>query len=180
MSDYIEHIWSGDKDTPGVLLGCADCHAAKWVDGEDASEVTLEELHEGPTDHDMIWVQGWEGYGDLLATNPSPDEAAALAEFINSEIVGMYPLDAYEQFLDNYGTTHDTQQFERFTEAYAGEYESEQDYARDLADDLGLVDRDASWPNNFIDWKRAADELFSTDYWSAPAGGYHIYVYREV
>jgi hypothetical protein len=33
------------------------------------------------------------------------------------------------------------------------------DYARDLADEVGLVDRDARWPLNHIDWPAAAEAL---------------------
>jgi hypothetical protein len=32
-------------------------------------------------------------------------------------------------------------------------------YARELAEDIGAVKADASWPNNFIDWEAAADAL---------------------
>lgn len=34
-----------------------------------------------------------------------------------------------------------------------------EEYARELADDIGAVDRRATWPNNFIDWPAAADAL---------------------
>ena len=34
-----------------------------------------------------------------------------------------------------------------------------EDYARELADDIGAVDANASWPNSFIDWERAAAAL---------------------
>lgn len=34
-----------------------------------------------------------------------------------------------------------------------------QDYAEQLADDLGAIDAKAGWPNNCIDWQRAAREL---------------------
>ena len=33
------------------------------------------------------------------------------------------------------------------------------DYARELAEDLGLIDKNASWPATCIDWERAAREL---------------------
>jgi hypothetical protein len=33
------------------------------------------------------------------------------------------------------------------------------EYAQQLADDLGAVNSEASWPNNCIDWDRAASEL---------------------
>jgi hypothetical protein len=34
-----------------------------------------------------------------------------------------------------------------------------EDYARQLADDLGAVDSKASWPLTYIDWEAAADAL---------------------
>lgn len=33
------------------------------------------------------------------------------------------------------------------------------EYARELAEDCGMVDANATWPNNCIDWKWAAREL---------------------
>jgi len=49
-----------------------------------------------------------------------------------------------------------------------------QEYAEQLAEDIGAINRDAQWPNNYIDWERAADALKSDymrvdfdgeDYW---------------
>ena len=34
-----------------------------------------------------------------------------------------------------------------------------EDYAQELADDLGLIDSEARWPVVHIDWKQAANEL---------------------
>jgi hypothetical protein len=51
-----------------------------------------------------------------------------------------------------------------------------EDYARELADDTGAVDANAGWPNNFIDWKRAAEALQS-DYTSVEIDG-RDYWYR--
>ena len=44
-------------------------------------------------------------------------------------------------------------------EAYAGEFNSDEDFARDMADKLGSVNHDDSWPIGFIDWERAAHDL---------------------
>jgi len=47
-------------------------------------------------------------------------------------------------------------------------------YAQEFAEDVGAVDRDAKWPNNCIDWAKAAEELLidysmvefdGIDYW---------------
>jgi hypothetical protein len=49
-------------------------------------------------------------------------------------------------------------------------------YARDLADDIGAIQRDQSWPYTCIDWTKAADELQS-DYSAIEIDG-QTYWYR--
>jgi len=39
-----------------------------------------------------------------------------------------------------------------------------QEYAEQLADDIGAIDRNAKWPVNCIDWEKAARELQQYDY----------------
>jgi len=34
-----------------------------------------------------------------------------------------------------------------------------EEYAQELAEDIGAINRDSNWPNNCIDWKQAAREL---------------------
>lgn len=48
-------------------------------------------------------------------------------------------------------------------------------YARELADDLGAVDRNGRWPTTCIDWKQAAEELQS-DYTSVEFDGVAYWV----
>jgi Antirestriction protein (ArdA) len=43
-------------------------------------------------------------------------------------------------------------------------------HAQELAEDCGMVDRKATWPNNCIDWERAAREL-RMDYSSVEIDG---------
>lgn len=50
-----------------------------------------------------------------------------------------------------------------------------EDYARELAEDIGAIKGDESWPLNFIDWERAADEL-KTDYMTADFDGVTYYL----
>lgn len=51
-----------------------------------------------------------------------------------------------------------------------------EDYAEELAEDIGAINREASWPNNCIDWERAAREL-QQDYSSVEFDGV-TYWYR--
>lgn len=49
------------------------------------------------------------------------------------------------------------------------------DYAQELADDIGAIKSDAGWPNNCIDWDRAAREL-RMDYTSVEFDGVTYWV----
>ena len=44
-------------------------------------------------------------------------------------------------------------------EAYQGEYRNDEEFAQQLADDIGALNDDALWPHNYIDWERAAHDL---------------------
>lgn len=44
-------------------------------------------------------------------------------------------------------------------EAYQGEYSSDEDFAREFAEQIDAIDRNATWPQNHIDWEYAAKEL---------------------
>ena len=50
-----------------------------------------------------------------------------------------------------------------------------EDYARDLADDIGAIKTDACWPNNFIDWE-AASEALKQDYTAVEFDGVTYWV----
>ena len=49
-----------------------------------------------------------------------------------------------------------------------------EDYARELASDLGAIQDDMKWPCNYIDWKSAANELL-IDYSQAEFDGVTYY-----
>lgn len=44
-------------------------------------------------------------------------------------------------------------------EAYCGEYASDEDFAADMADQLGYINNEVTWPYTCIDWEQAAKEL---------------------
>ena len=49
-----------------------------------------------------------------------------------------------------------------------------EDYARELAEDMGAVNKDRGWPNSYIDWEAAAEALM-VDYTVAEIDGYTYY-----
>ena len=50
-----------------------------------------------------------------------------------------------------------------------------EDYARELAEDIGAIKGDESWPLNCIDWKEAA-ELLQQDYFSVDFDGVDYWI----
>ena len=56
-------------------------------------------------------------------------------------------------------------------EAYAGQYNSDEEFAEDMADQLGYINNDVSWPYTCIDWEQAASELMY-DYFES--NGYYF------
>lgn len=49
------------------------------------------------------------------------------------------------------------------------------EYAQELAEDIGAINADATWPNNCIDWDQAADEL-KQDYTSVTFDGVEYWI----
>lgn len=52
---------------PSVWIGCLACynvgvHNGRWFPAEDADEVTPDDLHQNPTDHEELWVFDHEGF----------------------------------------------------------------------------------------------------------------------
>jgi hypothetical protein len=50
-----------------------------------------------------------------------------------------------------------------------------EDYARELAEDIGAIKGDESWPLNCIDWEEAADQL-KQDYFSVDFDGVNYWI----
>lgn len=50
-----------------------------------------------------------------------------------------------------------------------------EDYAQQLAEDIGAINRNASWPNDCIDWEAAADAL-KMDYFSVDFDGVDYWI----
>lgn len=48
---------------------------------------------------------------------------------------------------------------EEAEEAYSGEFTSDEDFAQDMAVQLGSIDQNAVWPMTCIDWEFAVKEL---------------------
>lgn len=87
---------------------------------------------------------------------------------------------AYAAYAANVGMEYATP--EGFEDAYQGEWESEREYAENLADDAGYT-RDMESSENplaqYVDWDAWTRDLFMGDYYSVEAPGYRVYVFSR-
>lgn len=71
---------------------------------------------------------------------------------------GSYDAEVYQAYMDNCGEEYT--ELEDVEEAYQGQFSSDEEFAQELAEQIGEYDfRNASWPTNCIDWEQAAHEL---------------------
>jgi len=88
--------------------------------------------------------------------NDSTTEEEKLAQMMEEYGIDEDQKEACEAYLSVMGSGTDLRNFE---ESYSGEYDSDEDFAQEQAEQLGLINESATWPNNCIDWELAAREL---------------------
>lgn len=172
-----------DTDTPRAWVGCLGCYnegklIGKWLD--DPDEIREYRCPEPATiynAHEELWVMDHENM-PLIRGECSPTEFADAMEFMDS-LDHWRPVEAVVAWLDNLSLSWRDADLSEFDDAYCGEWGSQEEYAEQLADDLGLIQADAGWPNSYIDWERAARDLFMDGYHSVEAPGGLIYVFRD-
>ena len=189
---------TGTDDTPRVWVGCLGCYNAgnlvgEWFDAQDAP-TSMDEWHDHPnvkggtwvpkfriphthyeSGHEELWCFDHENFHGLLTGECSPSEARRLAGMLEESGDPA----AFGAYADNEGRDYAT--VDGFREAFCGEYRSEEEYAQELAEELGYVDDSARWPMTCIDWSHAWNELrIGGDNWSAPAPGGNVYIFRSI
>lgn len=156
-----------------------------WIDAtqdaDDIGEAVQAMLSASPEAGAEEWaIHDYEGFhGIRLGEWESFERVAELATLL--EEYGA----AFAAYYDNEGADYATA--EGFEEAYAGEWSSLEDYAREQFDDCApsqeareLAD---TWPFTCIDWEHAARErVLGGDIWSAETGApsYGVYVFRNI
>lgn len=126
-----------------------------WLDLADYSDsqefyTACKKLHSGEHDPEYMF-QDWEGIPEQFISESSIDsEYWEYQEKIESSYLDS---DIWDAGLDADIEPDDIE------EAYSGRYSNDEDFAYDLAEQLGYLDDTASWPHSCIDWERAARDL---------------------
>jgi antirestriction protein len=134
--------------------------AGAWLDLEDYSDkeeflAACADLHKDESDPELMF----QDHEDIPAGMVSESH-------ISDEVWQWLELSEHEREIIRVYREHEDESasFEYILEAFQGTARDEEDYAQQLAEDMGVIDENASWPNNCIDWERAARELFMDGY----------------
>lgn len=130
---------------------------------------------------DEWWCLDVDGLPSALVAEMSPGDFAKVAELLDELDSDGYDLDAFGVYLAHDSGGELVDRAEAFREAFCGTHDSGADYAYELAEDIGAIPKHVEWPCQCIDWQAAWRELeMGGDYWSAPDGFGHVYVFRGV
>ena len=173
------------SDTPRVYIASLSDYNAgrlhgKWfdvtdfADGDDLYAAVKEQvLDTSPEPIAEEWaIHDYEGFGDYrISEYESFDAVVDLANAIEEH---------GPQFIAYIAHVGGLEYAENFEEAYCGQWDSEQDYAEELVDDLGYL-ADQDFLATYFDYEKFTRDLFMSDYFSVDAGlGNGVYVFRHV
>lgn len=161
-------------------VGCMACYnsgalVGQWYDAADAGDVTLADLHDGkpcPNHGEELWCYDTEGLG---GGELSPSEVAERADILSHADDADALLAYWRSVGGDLADADDT-----FADAYCGEWQDGEDFAQDLAEQLGAVDSHTQWPMSCIDWAAAWRELEMGDYFTERCETGGVYVFRSI
>ena len=173
--------------TPRVWIGCLHCYnegrlIGDWFNAEIADEVTTYDVHSAHSradSHDELWVMDHENIpvkGEMrpadaaawgrVYTEVGPEHWPALYAWVES---GYYVAEG----------TGDLPSISDFEERYQGHWESFEDYAEQLADDIGLLSDVPEEIARYFDWQAWTRDLaFDHSTYDDPEGG--VFVFRNL
>lgn len=125
----------------------------EWIDleghDEDSFLEACKEIHSDEEEPEFMY-QDFEGFPrawyDESALNEKLWEYCALDKS-DREI--------WTAYIDNCGDA----EWSDAEEAYQGDFDSDEDFAQDFAEQCGYMNKQVSWPYSCIDWEHAAREL---------------------
>jgi antirestriction protein len=143
----------------------------EWItvqDYSDAEELmaAMAEIHEDEQDPEFM-TQDSEGHlTDLIDESMSLEDWENIYEIIEAIENSYLDISAIEGYILNFGYDRNANIISEAESAYQGEFESDGDFAREMAESTGAIDSEVNWPHTCIDWEWAAREIMF-DYFEA-------------
>ena len=155
MNNMAIYVGTFGKYASGSLAG-AWLNVADYAD-EEAFFAACKELHKDEEAPEFMF-QDFENVpkgmaGECWVNSELFEMAAALADMDESEA------EAYGIFCDYQGTGADLS-LEHFRDCYMGEYDSEEDFAEQFADDCGYLSQIPDNLRYYFDFEKFARDLF--------------------
>jgi antirestriction protein len=165
--------------TPKIYVACLAAYNngilhGRWIDADQDEESIREEiqdmLKESPIPRAEEWaIHDYEGFeGMTLSEYESIEDVVR-----NANLIKGYgePYAAYAGFIgEDYATE------EHFQEDYQGEWDSEEAFAQDLAEETMNIPEHLQF---YFDCEKFANDLFINDYFSVDASNGKVFVFRR-
>ncbi len=165
-----------NAESPRIYVACLAAYNngqlhGEWIDAnqsaEDIMSAVQSMLAKSPQPGAEEWaIHDHDGFmGISIGEHESFDKIAELAELIAEK--GQ----AWADYVGNVGAEYASK--EGFEESYQGEYNSEEAFASQLSDDLGMMQ---DWPEEaktYFNWESWTRDLFMGDYWMSSNG--HVF-----
>ena len=149
----------------------------KWLDIADYSSAeeitqTMIEIHEDEEDPELMIQDMEEHTKDLgVCESMSLEDWEEVFEALEAVKDSHLDIEIVAAYCENMGEAINADAISKAEEAYQGQYESDEEFAQELAEELGCMDKNAYWPYTCIDWEWAARELMY-DYFES--NGYYF------
>ena len=167
------------QTTPKIYVACLAAynngylHGA-WIDANQDKDALYDEikrmLSKSPIERAEEWaIHDYEGFCGLRLSEY--EDIATVAEM--AAMIEEHG-EAWAKYAEYQGVKYATK--ESFEDAYEGEWESEQDFAENLASETMEIPKHLEY---YIDYEKLARDLFINDYFSADAEGGKVYVFRR-
>ena len=179
---------SATDTTPRAWVGCLHHYnsgylAGHWFDAESADEATLADVHEGSgldyAECEELWVFDHENIPVRGEMDPltAAEWGRCLAEVDEHQRAALYAWVESGDYIAEGNT--DLPSISDFEERYHGHWESFEDYARELADVIGLLADVPEEIARYFDWSAWTRDLaFDHSTYDDPEGG--VFVFRNL
>lgn len=166
--------------TPKIYVACLAAYNngklhGEWIDANQEVDSIHEDIRKmlknSPEPFAEEWaIHDYEGFEGLqISEYESIEDVARYAHLIEDHG------EAYVAYANHIGVDCATE--EGFQEAFQGEWDSEESFAENLADETMEIPEHLQY---YIDYEKLARDLFVNDYFSVQGESGQIYVFRHI
>ena len=168
------------QTTPRIYVACLAAYNngmlhGRWIDANKDAQDIHDEIKEMLTtspipNSEEFAIHDYEGFGGLkLSEYESIEKVAEFAALIEEHGEAWCAYAGYVGL--EYATVED------FEDAYAGQWDSEEDFAENLASETMEIPKYLEY---YIDYEKLARDLFINDYFSVDGSDFKVHVFRRM